>query len=242
MAGTPPRFEPRDFSLARFLLVCGDEVWGHRLREVLRAEGFHAEIDHVGADVLALLASGRLDILGIDLSLPESLGVTLCGSVRAQSPIAIFAVGAHPSESRVLAALAAGADTVIPKEASPREFVARIRALLRRFPPPPASSAEIVVRGPIALDPLRRRASLFGTQIDLDDVGFDLLEALLRKPGRVVLRSELLAICGGTRQDRVLDLHVRRLREKLETGRDSRWISAVRGVGFRFESEAASGP
>jgi two-component system KDP operon response regulator KdpE len=121
--------------LAQFLLVCADEVWGRRAREALRSEGFDVEVEFDCTNVDARLVSCKPDVVGVDLSFPESLGVALCASIRATTAVAIFAVGPTVSEAAIVAALTAGADTVISKDASPGELIARVRALLRRFPP-----------------------------------------------------------------------------------------------------------
>lgn len=131
---TAPTRHSQSLALGQLLLVCADEVWGRRARDVLRREGFDVEVDFDCTDVNAHLLSCRPDVVGIDLSLPESLGIALCASIRATTAVAIFAVGPSVSEATIVAALTAGADTVIPKDASPRELVARVRALLRRFP------------------------------------------------------------------------------------------------------------
>lgn len=236
-----PSVEPtrraEGWAIARFLLVCADEVWGRRARDVLRGEGFDVEMRLDGTNVLAQIVSHRPDVVGIDLALPDSFGVTLCSSVRSRTAVAIFAVGPRASEASILAALGNGADTVIPKEAPPRELVARVRSLLRRFPPRPPAREAVLTCGTVQFDQARRRATVSGMPVDLDDVSLDLLEALLRNPGRVVPRAELRRICGADSDGRgALELHVRRLRETLETGAKERWIQAVRGVGFRFEA------
>lgn len=227
------------WALAQLLLVCADEVWARRARDVLRNEGFDVDVEHDRAHVMSRISSVRPDVVGVDLSFPSGYGVALCATLRSRERVSIFAVGPRASEAAVLAALAAGADAYVPKEASPREFVARVRALLRRFPPTAHPAGAPLTCGPVMFDPVHRRASIAGEPVHLGDIGLDLLEALLRKPGRVVSRAELLSACGaGANDGRVLELHVRRLRDRLEAATTKRWISAVRGVGFRFEPDA----
>ncbi|MDQ6927742.1 MAG: response regulator transcription factor [Actinomycetota bacterium] len=220
----------------RILLVVSDEVWARRASEVLRAEQFDIQTETDAAAALIRISTTHSDVVGVDFSRADGGGAVLCNEVRSRTAAAMFAVGPRLSEAVILAALAAGADTFIPKDVGPRELVARLRALLRRFPPRLATPPERLVGGPLALDTVGRRVTLAGEAIELSDMGVAILEVLLANPGRVLLRRRLAAACGLSGDGNgVLDFQVRRLREKLEASDGIRRIIAVRGVGFRFE-------
>jgi len=219
---------------ARVLLVGPDIAWSRQVGEMLRSNWFAVEVGCDEADALAQVASFEPHVIGVDLLPPGRAVTSLVSAVRGHSPVAIVAFGSPTPEADILDALAAGADTFIFKSASHPQLLARLRALLRRVRQVGPGPGIAPARGPVELDVVGRRASVACEDFDLTDPELDLLEVLLRAPGRAVSREELMGVLK-TSKGGELDLHVRRLREKLEARDPQRRVLAVRGVGFRFE-------
>ncbi len=220
---------------ARVLLVSCDDAWARPVDEVLTTSGFEVTTALSVDEVLSRAVIARPDLVAVDLSsTPHDSGVAVCAALRARTSVGVVAIGRRAAEELVLAALDAGADIFVPRDASPRELVARVRAVLRRLPPErPASPAW--TNGPVGLDPARHSVFVAGQEVDLAEPEFRILEALLRTPGRAVSRRELTEAYGGSSATSALDRHIRRLRRKLEAQDPVRRITAVRGIGFRFE-------
>ena len=148
----------------------------------------------------------------------------------------IVATAGNGDEATVLAAFSAGADQSTPLTTSPRQFVARLRSLLRRHPPA-ASGGPAPALGPVVLDVARRPSTMVhGEVVTLSDQEYHVLSALMDRAGRVVSRKDLLGDVSTARTDRALDFVIRRLRQKLEQTDTRRRITAVRGVGFPSRS------
>jgi len=203
----------------------------------LSADGFVVETHLSTDDVVSHAVAYRPDLVVVDLwSLPQASGVAVCATVRAQVTASVLAIGRRAADDLVLSALNAGADTFAPRDASPRELLARVRALLRRFPPVRPTPPEHSACGPVRLDSVRRTAFVAGQNVELAEPEFRILAALLRTPGRAVPRTDLTEACGGTSTASALDRHIRRIRHKLEAKEGVRRIIAVRGMGFRYEA------
>jgi len=164
-------------------------------------------------------------------------GRVCCASLRAISDVPILAIGHTGDEEGLVAALGAGADSYASKRATPREIVARLRALLRRSDLPTRRSAEegppVLASGSIRLDRVAGQAWVGDDQVVIAVPELAILEALLQRPGKVVSRGELAQRLGDGAY--ALDVHVRRLRDALEADGRTRQITAIRGVGFRLE-------
>ncbi len=225
-----------DSEVARLLIVSEQDRWAEQLAAGLRSEGFRVGHDRTGEKAFATDEPRPLDVVIVDLRLRFSSGLALCAAVRARSTLPVIAVGPDSDETGVLAAYAAGVDQFVTVDASPRLLVARVRALLRRVPtaapaPPPEPGHDLAVR----LDETTGTVLLDGAVVRLSVREMEVLRALLARPGMVVTRSELTGPWPALSADRRLDFVIRRLRQKLESVDGTRRISAVRGVGFRFE-------
>jgi DNA-binding response OmpR family regulator len=185
---------------------------------------------------LAALEAGVFDAVFLDVMLPRMDGLEVCRRIRERSRIPVIMLTARGDEADRVVGLEIGADDYVPKPFSPRELLARLRAVLRRTQPEGASQ-EIVV-GDVSVDLGARSARRGGVVLDLTGLEFDILVALCRRAGRVVPREALLEEAGRgdvAVSDRTVDVHVSHLRRKLgDDPRAPRLIKTVRGVGYVF--------
>jgi DNA-binding response OmpR family regulator len=211
-------------------------------RLYLAREGFGVHVETDGRSALA--AARRLHPVAIilDVGLPELDGTEVCRALRADgdwTPI-LFVTARDDEVDRVLG-LELGADDYMTKPFSPRELVARVKTVLRRSAGPPGDGAVLAV-GEVRLDPARRRVWAADREVALTSTEFDLLAYLMRRPGRVYEREQLLSEVWGyaaTVGTRTVDVHVAQVRAKLG---DASPIRTVRGVGYAAEQPAAEGP
>jgi DNA-binding response OmpR family regulator len=213
----------------------------------LRRDGFTVSI----APTLAAAEREvvQADLVILDLMLPDGSGFDLIGQIRrAGRGTAVIVLSSRDGEADRVAALETGADDYVNKPFSPREIVARVRAVLRRaVPAATAASAELAARTPqrlpLSTDEATRRAEVHGKDLDLTRVEFDLLACLLAAPGRVFTRAQLIDRVWGDGfaiTDRTVDSHVKGLRKKVaEAGGDAALIETVRGVGYRVTDRPA---
>lgn len=220
------------------ILVVEDEPkLASLLADYLRASGFDPVTVDRGDTVLAAITEHRPALLLLDINLPGMDGLTLCKEIRRTSDLPIIMVTARAEEIDRLLGLELGADDYICKPFSPREVVARVRAVLRRTRAGQTGTADV----PVRIDPEARRAEVAGRPVSLTTVEFELLRTLVERPGRVYSRAELLdRIYDDYRDvsDRAIDSHVKNLRRKLEQvlpGREL--IHSVYGVGYRYEPD-----
>jgi two-component system response regulator RegX3 len=184
--------------------------------------------------------SAGADLLILDLVLPDGSGLDFLRGLRARSDVPVIVLTSRDEETDRVVGLEMGADDYVLKPFSPREVVARVRAVLRRFRGDRQPSEEPALEGPAGLrvDPRTRRAALGKTELALSRTEFNLLAAFLRAPGRVFERSQLLDAVWGSDVvvgDRTVDVHVKALRRKLtEAGGDPKLLETVRGVGYRL--------
>jgi len=206
----------------------------------LESEGFRCRTAANGLDALREVRSRIPDLVLLDLMLPGLDGREVCRRLRAGEATAalpIIMLTARADEVDRVVGLEMGADDYVVKPFSPRELVARVRAVLRRARPG-EGAAPMLSAGPLALDVARHVVTLHGRPLALTPKEFDLLHALLESAGRVLSREHLLRrVWGYARADeiesRTVDVHVRRLRAKL--GDEGRRIATVKSVGYRFE-------
>jgi two-component system phosphate regulon response regulator PhoB len=207
----------------------------------LTRDGFRCRTAGDGAEALAQLRAGLPDLVVLDLMLPGMDGLELTRRLRAEPAwgrLPIIMLTAKADEVDRIVGLEMGADDYVAKPFSPKELLARVRAVLRRARPPDDGPA--LTGGGITLDAGRHRVTVAGASVDLTPKEFDLLHALMSAAGRVLSREFLLdRVWGYARagevESRTVDVHVRRLRAKL--GDAGRRIATVKTVGYRFESE-----
>ncbi len=195
-----------------------------------------------GAKGLAALAAGVYDAVLLDVMMPGMDGLTVCRRIReTNSRVPILMLTARGDEADRVVGLELGADDYIPKPFSPRELLARLRAVLRRAQP--AAEARQIVIGRVAIDVDARQVRVGTAAAELTGLEFDILLALARRPVRVVARETLLGEAGRqdvTVSDRTVDVHVSHLRRKLgDDPKTPRLIKTVRGVGYVLSPEVA---
>jgi DNA-binding response OmpR family regulator len=218
------------------ILVVDDEPKIVRLvRDYLEHAGFTVIVARDGREALMRVRSERPDLVVLDLGLPGLDGLDVTRALRRDTALPLIMLTARDSETDRVLGLELGADDYLTKPFSPRELVARVRAVLRRNrPDEPMDTMRI---GELELDVPRLRASVGGRVVNLTATEFQLLAAMARQPGRVFTRSQLLdAIHGEALEayERAVDAHVKNIRRKLESDpRHPRYLQTVYGVGYR---------
>jgi phosphate regulon transcriptional regulator PhoB len=222
---------------ARVLVVDDEPDLLELVRVNLASSGYAVETAASGSDALAALRRAPPDVMVLDLMLPDISGTELCARVRADQRLTglpIIMLTAKSEEIDRVVGLELGADDYVTKPFSPRELALRVRAVLRRRAPA-GEDARVFEHGELRVDPDSHRASVGGREITLTAKEFQLLVALMGRPGRVMTRERLLDEVWGsdiTVTSRTIDTHLKRLREKLGGAGDL--IETVRGVGYRF--------
>lgn len=220
------------------VLVVEDERDIARLvRDYLHQAGFAVLEAADGEAAIALARSQRPDMVVLDLGLPKLDGLDVTRRLRAASSVPIIMLTARAEETDRIVGLELGADDYVTKPFSPRELIARIRAVLRRADATLGAS-EVVRAGPIEIDVPRRSVTVNDTRIELTTTEFELLLAMARQPGRVFTRAQLLDAVHGVSfesYERSVDAHIKNLRKKIEPdpSRPSLLLTAY-GVGYRF--------
>jgi len=206
-------------------------------RDYLERAGYRVDVAGNGADALAFARARRPDLIVLDLGLPHMDGLDVTRALRKQSRVPIIMLTARVEERDKLIGLELGADDYVTKPFSPRELVARVRAVFRRVDGAPARG-DIIRAGEVTLDKPRMQATVGDHAVDLTPTEFELLATLARQPGRVFTRAQLLdAIRGEAVEsyDRAIDAHVKNLRRKVEPDpRIPRYVLTVHGVGYKF--------
>jgi DNA-binding response OmpR family regulator len=219
-------------------LICvieDEEVIAGAVAARLRAEGFDVETAVDGPEGVALCQRTRPDLVVLDLMLPGIDGLEVCRRVQRERPVPVLMLTARDDEADVLVGLGVGADDYMTKPFSPRELVARIKALLRRVERRPEPPGDAIALGALRLDPAARRVTIAGEERHLTPTEFDLLKTLARRPGVVFTREQLLAEVWGWRDgsgQRTVDSHIRGLRRKLGSG----LVRTVHGVGYALQA------
>ena len=206
-------------------------------RDYLERAGFRVDVAGNGADALAFARARRPDLIVLDLGLPHMDGLDVTRALRKSSRVPIIMLTARVEERDKLIGLEIGADDYVTKPFSPRELVARVRAVFRRVDAAP-ERVDIIRAGEVTLDKPRMQVTVGDQAVDLTPTEFELLATLARQPGRVFTRAQLLdAIRGEAVEsfDRAIDAHVKNLRRKLEPDpRIPRYVLTVHGVGYKF--------
>jgi len=227
--------------VARVLVVEDEESFSDALSYMLRKEGFEVSVAETGPQALTEFDRSGADIVLLDLMLPEMSGTEVCRQLRQRSPVPIIMVTARDSEIDKVVGLEIGADDYVTKPYSPRELVARIRAVLRRNAKETATEAAppTLSAAPVRMDVDRHVVTVSGAAVQLPLKEFELLELLLRNAGRVLTRGQLIDRVWGADyvgDTKTLDVHIKRLRSKIEPEPPTpRHIVTVRGLGYKFE-------
>jgi two-component system response regulator RegX3 len=206
---------------------------------VLKAEGWVvATVD--SADPVAYVDAHHPDLVVLHMQ-RHGVGLEICSVLRVRSRVAVMVLSHSSSEDDVVAGLRSGADAVVVTGVGEREFVARARALLRRVPPARRSEPpDSITVGRVMLNRSTRQVTIDGEPVSVPRREFDILEVLMRDTDRTVTRETLRRqLWGISRDSRTLDVQVRRLRARLAAVEGVRRIVTVRGVGYRFSSDAA---
>ncbi|MDB4897528.1 MAG: two component transcriptional regulator, winged helix family [Firmicutes bacterium] len=224
------------------LVIEDDPTLSNMLQLYLDKAGYRVTVARDGASGLAAALSMPVDLIMLDLMLPQLDGWAICARVRERSAVPILLLTALDQEAQKVQGLDLGADDYVTKPFNMAELLARVRAMLRRnWGPAPAAGETTLIFDGLRLDPVSRIVELNGSRVDLTPKEFDLLYLLASEPGKVFSRDELLQRVWqypvGT-DPRTLHTHILRLRRKLEVeGRT--FLQTVWGVGFKFEATAS---
>jgi len=225
----------------RAILVVDDEPRIVKIaRDYLERAGFRVLTAGDGRSVLPMVRSAKPDLIVLDLALPGMDGLDVARTIRKASEVPIIMLTARADEADRLIGLELGADDYIVKPFSPKELVARVRAVLRRWDGARAGT-DVVRAGDLVLDGRRMRASVGDRTIPLTPTEFQLLTVLARQPGRVFTRGQLLEAVHGVAvesYERAIDSHIKNIRRKIEPDpRHPRYVLSVHGIGYRFAEE-----
>jgi len=229
--------------MARTILVVDDEpILRETLAEALAADGFRVVTAADGREALARFREERPDLVVLDLMLPELSGIEVCRIIRQESGVPVLMLTAKSSELDKVLGLELGADDYVTKPFSLRELTARIRALLRRTEPSPAEGPASVTVGDLTVDLAGHRLLRDGAPIPMKPKVFELLAFLVRHPGQVFSREQLLEQVWGydyAGETRTVDVHVHWLRTAIEPDPAlPAVVQTVRGVGYVFRRPA----
>lgn len=224
--------------MTRILIIEDEESYRDALTFMLQKEGFDVVAAEDGATGLAEFDKHGADLVLLDLMMPGMPGLEVCKQLRAKSNVAIVMVTALDSEVDKVVGLELGADDYVTKPFSPRELVARVRAVLRRGQEQELVP-DVVEVGGVRIDVERHQVYVDGEEVRFALREFDLLELLLRNPGRVLTRGQLIDRIWGSDyvgDTKTLDVHIKRLRSKIEQdpSNPTRLIT-VRGLGYKYE-------
>jgi phosphate regulon transcriptional regulator PhoB len=230
--------------MKKILLIEDDRDIVELVRYNLTREGFELTAVGDGASGLAQIRKTPPDLLLLDLMLPKLPGLEVCKEIRrdqALNRLPILILSARGEEADRVLGLELGADDYVTKPFSPRELVARIKALLRRIDAP-AGAEKPISRGELSIDPASYRVTRSGKTVPMSTLEFRLLYYLAARPDRVYTRDQLLdAVWGSERfvTPRSVDVYIRRIREKIEPDADRPiYVKTVRGAGYLFETRS----
>lgn len=224
--------------MTRILVVDDDPSLRTVVRMALERAGFEVCEAADGRAALAAVAAEPPALVVLDIGMPELDGTEVCREIRRTSSLPIVFLSSNDAEIDRVLGLELGGDDYMTKPFSPRELVARVRAVLRRSRPEAPSSGtgdDVLEHGPLRLDRTSHRVHADGVEVALTATEFELLATLMRRPGRVWSRDALMDGAYGPAtvvSDRTIDSHVRRIRQKL--GPHGERIETVHGVGYRF--------
>ena len=227
----------------KILVVDDERLLVKGIKFNLENEGCEVDAGYDGEEAVEMARTGNYDLIVLDLMMPKKDGLQACQEIRSFSTVPIIMLTARSEGSDLLMGFESGADDYVTKPFNILELKARIRALLRRagMSAAPQQGRSALTRGHISIDPERRSASKNGQNVELTMKEFDLIEFLMRNPGRVYSRESLLDLVWGydyQGDTRTVDVHIRRLREKLELDPSHpAYIITKWGVGYYFADE-----
>ena len=226
--------------MTKVLVVEDEPSYSEALSYVLRKEGFDVAIAETGPDALTEFDRGGADIVLLDLMLPGLSGTEVCRALRQISSVPIIMVSAKDTEVDKVVGLELGADDYVTKPYSPRELVARIRAVLRRGIADDIDDNASLEAGRVRMDVDRHLVTIDGAVAKFPLKEFELLEYFLRNPGRVLTRGQLIDRVWGADyvgDTKTLDVHVKRLRAKIEPDpANPATLTTVRGLGYKYDT------
>lgn len=224
------------------LVVDDDRKTVDLIRLYLEKDGYRVLVAYDGRRAIDIARDRRPGLIILDLMLPKVDGLDVCRELRAETNVPIIMLTAKTTEDDKLVGLDLGADDYVTKPFSPRELVARVRAVLRRGMAEEMSGPEQILYGDLEVDFIRHEARVGGSPVHLTPKEFTLLEIMIKQPGRVFSRLELLELAFGFDYqgfERTVDVHVMNLRKKIESDpTQPRYVQTVYGVGYKFEDEA----
>ena len=221
---------------AKILIVDDEPGIRNLISAYLRKEGYQIYEADDGLKALQAARSFKPDIILLDIMLPGLDGLEVLSHLRRESDVYVILLTAKNEETDKVIGLSVGGDDYLTKPFSPRELVARVKAVLRRLQSPSLKNSPLTTQH-LRLDPDSRQVWLENQPLDLTTLEFDLLLTFLRYHGQVLRREQLLEQVWGPSyfgESRVVDVHVGNIRRKL----DNRFISTVRGIGYRFEDRS----
>ncbi len=229
--------------MTQTILVVDDEPEIVRLvRSYLEQDGYRVVTAYNGEEALYTARHVKPDLVVLDILMPRMDGLAFTRRVRREQDVPIIMLTARAEETDRIVGLEMGADDYVTKPFSPREVVARVRAVLRRAQPSDEKEPPPVLRvGPITLDRSAHTVTIEGEPVDLTPTEFDVLEILMGQPGRVYSRTEILEAVQGVAfeaYERTVDAHIKNLRQKIEPhGAEPHYVLTVRGAGYRLNPE-----
>jgi DNA-binding response OmpR family regulator len=226
------------------LLIDDDVELCSMLIEYLGKNGFHVSAAHRGDMGLKVARERCWSLILLDVMLPGMDGFEVLKQIRTTSNVSVLLLTARGEDVDRIVGLEIGADDYLPKPFNPRELLARMRAILRRSATTTPDESGVLRVQRLELDPAARKVVQNGKKLDLTDIEFALLEALMRSPGKVVAREELSESVLGRRFDpfdRSLDMHISRLRRKLAQGSSiDEQVKTIRGSGYQLAVDRSS--
>jgi DNA-binding response OmpR family regulator len=220
----------------RVLVVDDDAKTVELVKLYLNRDGYRVLTAYDGVEALRLAREGHPDLIVLDLMLPGINGLEVCRTLRGESDVPVIMLTARTTDEDKLTGLGLGADDYVTKPFSPRELAARVRAVLRRLPG--ERGPDEIKYGQLTVNFIRHEASLAGRPLNLTTVEFKLLGVLIKEPGRVFSRAQLIEKALGydfEGFDRTIDVHILNLRRKLEPDpSDPRYIKTVYGAGYKL--------
>lgn len=249
LKGLPPfaehrALEPNMNGTDPILIIEDDRNIADLVRRYLERSGYDTLVAHDGNTGLQLATSRDPRLVILDVMLPGMDGWEICRALRRESNVPILMLTARAEEMDRVVGLSMGADDYVVKPFSPRELTERVKAILRRTGAAASPSEPTVLRhGALALDPEKRSVTVNGNPVSLTPSEYTMLFTLMKSPGRVYTRSDLLSRLyegGESVVDRVVDVHIGKLRRKIETEPSQpRYVETVHGIGYRFTDREA---